>query len=376
TSFEDALTNSLRASLVDVFAGEAFSEWVKEIKGIDGDNFARNLAHKLAAAGVGCIAASAKNQSCDAGAIGAAVGEIVAEMFPPPIDGVAYDSDEERQIINASKLTAGTIALLAGTEVNTAAQAAQAAQTAVENNSLKFFTTTGKVLYKAFKHIDVKKVKNLAEFKKELKTSLKDTGKEELINIADDLYTIFSKNSNISSRVLASIDLLTGTNFKTSGHSAKTIAETQKKIGINSKEVSQLKQDGYKISEQVSKWTNQIRINRLKGSDFEKGALSRLGKDLGITVNKNSKVTEIVTEKGLVRFIPDAKIGDEKINLVEVKNVKYLSMSNQFRGYIATKQPIHLIIGKDTVVTGPLQKAIYASKGSIKRYDQNIDKIY
>lgn len=204
------------------------------------------------------------NQSCDAGAIGAAVGEMVAEMFPPPIGGVAYDSDEERQIINASKLTAGTIALLTGTEVNTAAQAAQAAQTAVENNSLKFFTTTGKVLYKAFKHIDVKKVKNLAEFKKELKTSLKDTGKEELINIADDLYTIFFKNSNISSRVLASIDLLTGTNFKTSGHSAKTIAETQKNIGINSKEVSQLKQGGYKISDQVSKWTKQIRIRKLQ----------------------------------------------------------------------------------------------------------------
>ncbi|WP_208596149.1 putative toxin [Psychrobacter lutiphocae] len=343
------------------------------MKGIDADDFARNLAHKLSAAGVGCIAASAKNQSCDAGAIGAAVGEMVAEMFPPPMDGVAYDSEEERNIINASKLTAGTIALLAGTDVNTAAQTAQ---TAVENNALKFFTTTGKVLYKAFKHIDVKKVKNLAEFKKELKTSLKNTGKEELINIADDLYTIFSKNSNISSRVLASIDLLTGTDFKTSGHSAKRIADIQKKIGINSKEVSQLKQDGYKVSDQVSKWTHQIRINRLKGSDFEKGALSRLGKDLGITVNKNSEVTEIVTEKGLIRFIPDAKIGNKKINLVEVKNVKYLSMSNQFRGYIATKQPIHLIIGKDTVVSEPLRKAIYASKGSIKRYDQNKDKLY
>ena len=60
---------------MDVFAGEAFSKGVKDI---DGDDFARNLAHKLAAAGVGCVAASAKNQSCDAGAIGAAVSNMVA----------------------------------------------------------------------------------------------------------------------------------------------------------------------------------------------------------------------------------------------------------------------------------------------------------
>ena len=69
-SFEDALTYSLRASLVDVFAGEAFSQGVKDID-------AEDLAHKLAAAGVGCVSASAKNQSCDAGAIGAAVSEML-----------------------------------------------------------------------------------------------------------------------------------------------------------------------------------------------------------------------------------------------------------------------------------------------------------
>ncbi|WP_019671796.1 DUF6973 domain-containing protein [Psychrobacter lutiphocae] len=55
---------------MDVFAGEAFS---KGVKPIDADDFARNLAHKLAAAGVGCIAASAKNQSCDAAANSAGV---------------------------------------------------------------------------------------------------------------------------------------------------------------------------------------------------------------------------------------------------------------------------------------------------------------
>ena len=46
----------------------------KQEDGTFSNEFADNLAHKLVAAGVGCATASAKQQSCDAGAIGAAVG--------------------------------------------------------------------------------------------------------------------------------------------------------------------------------------------------------------------------------------------------------------------------------------------------------------
>ena len=138
-SFEEALTNSLRASLVDVFAGEAYSKGVKDI---DADDFARNLAHKLAAAGVGCVAAGAKSQDCDAGAIGAAVGEMVGDYLIKPSQEIVLDDgsvvavltdNEISTIHNIAKLSAGSIALLSHVDVDTAANSAQ---TAVENNAI------------------------------------------------------------------------------------------------------------------------------------------------------------------------------------------------------------------------------------------------
>lgn len=58
---------------------------------MDGDDFARNLAHKLAAASVGCVAAGAKSQDCDAGAIGAAVGEMVGDYLIKPSQEIVLD---------------------------------------------------------------------------------------------------------------------------------------------------------------------------------------------------------------------------------------------------------------------------------------------
>lgn len=126
-SLEDALKNSLRSSLVDVFAASAFTNLVKPI---DTDEFARNLAHKLVAAGVGCVTASAKNQSCDAGAIGAAVGEMLGDYL---VDGSPLTPKQELDILNASKLLAGSVALLTNVDVNAAAEIAGIA---VEYNSL------------------------------------------------------------------------------------------------------------------------------------------------------------------------------------------------------------------------------------------------
>ena len=128
-SLEDALKNSLRSSLVDVFAAETFSSFVKNI---DTNDFADNLAHKLVAAGVGCVTASAKKQSCDAGALGAAVGEMFGDYL---VDNPNALTDIQKQeIINAAKLLAGSIALLTNVDVNAAAEIAG---TAVKNNSLK-----------------------------------------------------------------------------------------------------------------------------------------------------------------------------------------------------------------------------------------------
>ncbi|WLP94210.1 DUF637 domain-containing protein [Psychrobacter sp. M13] len=127
-SLEDALKNSLRNALVDVFAAETFSSFVK---GIDTNEFADNLAHKLVAAGVGCISASAKKQSCDAGALGAAIGEMLGDYLVD--DPSKLTAKQKADIINASKLLAGSVALLTNVDVNTAANSAGMA---VENNAV------------------------------------------------------------------------------------------------------------------------------------------------------------------------------------------------------------------------------------------------
>ncbi|MGB5855967.1 MAG: DUF637 domain-containing protein, partial [Oceanisphaera sp.] len=128
-SFEEALKNSLRSSLVDVFAASIFTGTVKPI---DTDDFARNLAHKLVAAGIGCASASAKQQSCDAGALGAAVGEMLGDYLVD--DPSKLTSKQTTDILNAAKLLAGSVALLANVDVNVAADIAGIA---VENNALK-----------------------------------------------------------------------------------------------------------------------------------------------------------------------------------------------------------------------------------------------
>ncbi|GAB2636918.1 polymorphic toxin-type HINT domain-containing protein [Psychrobacter pocilloporae] len=132
-SFEEALKNSLRGALVDVFAAETFGKFVKDF---EGDDFASDLAHKLVAAGVGCATASAKKQDCNAGAIGAAVGEMVAQLSTSEEDelltklGIASPAQLKRTE-DIATLTTGTIALMLNVDVNTAANSANQA---VKNN--------------------------------------------------------------------------------------------------------------------------------------------------------------------------------------------------------------------------------------------------
>ncbi|MGP4864151.1 two-partner secretion domain-containing protein [Psychrobacter sp. T6-5] len=128
-SLEDALKDSLRSSLVDVFSVEVYSEFVKDF---DSNDFADNLAHKLVAAGVGCVTVSAKQQECNAGAIGAAVGEMLGDYLVD--DSRLLTADEERKVLDYSKMLAGSLALLTNVDVDVAANSARIA---VENNALK-----------------------------------------------------------------------------------------------------------------------------------------------------------------------------------------------------------------------------------------------
>ncbi len=139
-SFEEALKSSFRNSLVDAISASTYFYGVKpiDVDGSDIDAFINNLAHKMAAAGVGCVSAKAKKQSCDAGALGAAVGEMVADYRIMRGEEPKKGSKEYNKALNAAKLTAGSLALIAGEDVDTAVNSAQVA---VENNTL---TSSGK----------------------------------------------------------------------------------------------------------------------------------------------------------------------------------------------------------------------------------------
>lgn len=99
----------------------------KYVKDLDSDLFINNVAHKLAAGLVGCASAELNKQSCEAGALGAAVGEMVADYLS---NGVAkykiednklieyYDSNTINSVLNSGKLISGLAALLIGLDVN------------------------------------------------------------------------------------------------------------------------------------------------------------------------------------------------------------------------------------------------------------------
>lgn len=137
TDLTEALEKNLRAQIVKVGTSEVFSHAVKPI---DADSFSRNIAHKLAAALTGCVSAAANKQDCEAGAIGAAVGEMwgdwrVNAETQKLIDAgiITEGTPAYNQILNESKLIAGVVAAFAGEDVNVAAGMAEEA---ARNNQL------------------------------------------------------------------------------------------------------------------------------------------------------------------------------------------------------------------------------------------------
>ncbi|MBR0573017.1 MULTISPECIES: VENN motif pre-toxin domain-containing protein [Pasteurellaceae] len=123
--------------------------------------------------------------------------------------------EDKARILNIAKLTAGSVALVAGVDVNAATNSAGVA---VENNSLKIVTTTYKVGKKVFK-IATKKGKVTI---KDLKKALKEEG----FDIADDLITLFDGELTIEDG-FAVLDLVVGTelNNANKGKAATKIKE-------------------------------------------------------------------------------------------------------------------------------------------------------
>lgn len=124
-SLQDNLEAAFLSGLVGVVQGQLAFE-IKPLENID------YVLHKIAHAAVGCLAASIQKQ-CEAGAIGASIGEIVASYFN---DGTRQLTESEKeQIIAKSKIVAATIAAYTGHDVN---MAAATADTAVRNNNMEY----------------------------------------------------------------------------------------------------------------------------------------------------------------------------------------------------------------------------------------------
>ena len=107
-------------------------------------------------------------------------------------------AEQKQDILNRAKLVAGSVALIVGADVDTAANSEGVA---VENNSLKVATTLIKVSGKIFK-VAVKKGKVTI---KDLKSALKEEG----FDILDSLITLGDGQVDIND-AKAIIDLVVG----------------------------------------------------------------------------------------------------------------------------------------------------------------------
>lgn len=125
-NLEDALRQALIGGLVDTAHGQAASQ----IKGLESQYLAHKLAHALA----GCVAGAAASGTCKDGAIGAAIGEIIAGPggLLKPKNGMFYTEEEKRNVLAITKLVGGAVSAYSGGNAQTAITTAE---TAVSNNA-------------------------------------------------------------------------------------------------------------------------------------------------------------------------------------------------------------------------------------------------
>lgn len=126
----DNLQAALLAGLAGALQGELASQIGDNLDKVD-PKFWEYTIHKIAHAAVGCAAAAATKASCEAGAIGAGVGEVVASYLNDHTKVLTLA--EQQRVLDTSKLIAAAVAAYAGYDVNTASNSAEIA---VKNNNL------------------------------------------------------------------------------------------------------------------------------------------------------------------------------------------------------------------------------------------------
>ena len=116
TSLEKSLIKNLRGEVANAVASEIFTDYVKPL---DKDTLIDNITHKLAAGLTGCLSAKAAGNRCEAGSIGAVVGEMWGDYQVD--DPNTLTQAQKDKLINQAKLIAGITAAFAGEDVNVAA---------------------------------------------------------------------------------------------------------------------------------------------------------------------------------------------------------------------------------------------------------------
>ncbi|MDO9571258.1 MAG: DUF637 domain-containing protein [Hydrogenophaga sp.] len=122
-NLEEALKQALVGGLVDTAHGAVSSQ----IKAAVFDYLAHKLAHALAE----CVAGAAAGGAYRDGAIGAAVGEIIAGPggLIKPRNGMFYIEEEKRNALGLAKLVGGAVSAYAGGNAQTAITTAEAVVT-------------------------------------------------------------------------------------------------------------------------------------------------------------------------------------------------------------------------------------------------------
>ncbi|WP_227547531.1 DUF637 domain-containing protein [Moraxella catarrhalis] len=116
SDFEENLKKNLRMQFATVATQDTFSNIVKDL---DGDTLSDNITHKLAAGLTGCISTKAAGNRCEAGSIGAVVGEMWGDYQVD--DSNTLTQAQKDKLINQAKMIAGITAAFADTDVAMAA---------------------------------------------------------------------------------------------------------------------------------------------------------------------------------------------------------------------------------------------------------------
>ncbi len=124
---EKALLAGLANSLQAPLAGA-----IGDTLGMSSNAFVSKVVAIAAHAAAGC-ATGVIDKECQSRALGAALGEVIAENMFKPANGIEYTEAEKSKILNITKLTTGVVAAYVGYDVTAAANAAD---TAVSNNYL------------------------------------------------------------------------------------------------------------------------------------------------------------------------------------------------------------------------------------------------